>query len=164
MLKRERKKSCGFSLVEVVLVISLLGFLLLALPQTRSFSDAQRDDSVSTMIRADLRWARMNAILKKKIYRVRVYRDGLEGEGPSMYLISMEEGGEERVVLEREIPNEYKLYRNLNPQPLDSQVFSWTTFHPRGSAGAGTLGLKNREGRIMMIVVSNIGRIRFEVY
>lgn len=163
-MERRKEGIGGFSVVEVVLVMGLIGLLLLALPDTRSFSHVQRQDSMISMIAADLRFARMSSILKKRVFRVRVYRDGYGGEGPSQYLIFMEEGGEEKVILKRELPEEYRLYRNLNPQPLSSSVFSWTTFHPRGSAGAGTLGLKNPEGRIMMIVVSNIGRIRIEEY
>lgn len=143
------------------MVLFLMGLIGVAVPVPESFSAVKRHDSIVSMITADLRWARMNSILEKKRYLVKVYKNGYgDGDKPE-YVIFVDDGGTERIVRRNLIPKEYTLYRNLIPRPLED-VFHWTTFHPRGSAGTGTLCLQNSQGRMIKIVISNMGRVRLE--
>lgn len=158
-MKRNRKWQKGFTLLEILLVLALLG-LLLAYPKTRIFSSIQSQKSMVGIIASDLRWARMNAILTNERFQVKVYPHGTSALPEYRIIASGKDG--DIIVQKRELPKEYTLYRNVNPRLIEEEEFHWTTFTPQGSARTGTLGLQNEDGRLVQIIISNMGRIRIE--
>lgn len=161
-MQRNRKWTAGFTFMEVLLVLTLMG-VLLNFPEIRLSSNQEQKSTVG-MVTADLRWARMNAILTNRRFQVKVYPSGFgEESGPKYRIISLGADGD-TIVQRRALPQELTLYRNLNPRLIEEEEFHWTTFNPQGSAGTGTLGIKDQEGRMVQIIISNMGRIRIEEY
>lgn len=156
-----RRDDRGFTMIEVVMALFLLGLLFFVMPLPGTFSAVKKQDATIGMIAADLRWARMNAILQNRRYQVKVFRDGYGDSSEQELIIFFMEGEEEMMAIRSSIPKEYTLYRNLNPRLMEEE-FHWTTFTPQGSAGTGTLGLMNEEGRLVKIIISNMGRVRIE--
>jgi prepilin-type N-terminal cleavage/methylation domain-containing protein len=157
----------GFTLLEILVVISIIGLISVIVPLPTSLISNTNLDLVVDKILSDLRWARMMAIVNNRTYCFRIYsnqniyKNNLNGL--SDYIIYYENKlGQPVVVRHGEYPAELVLYKNLTPVMITDDFYERVKFYGYGTAMTGTIGLKNDEGKLVQIVISQRGRIRVE--
>ena len=94
--------SCvGFTLIETLIVIVIMGIITTIIPLSSSLINNTRLESVIDRIISDLRWARMEAIITNKTYFFRIYSNEniylKNFNGRSDYIIYYKENSPENI-------------------------------------------------------------------
>ena len=167
MTVKFNKSRIGFTLIEVLLVITLMAVITFANPISVSFQKKIKMRSTVNRIVSDLRYARILSLIKKRTYRFRIYRNDdlykIDSDSDSDYIIYYtDDSNDICVVKEGWFPGQYRLYKNLNPSLCTDDYYDRVRFMPHGTALGGTIGLKDGDGEILKIIISQLGRVRIE--
>ena len=157
----------GYTLIEVVIVILLISLIILILPlNTSSVYDMSLRATIDQIV-YDLRWARIQAILHKKIYNFRIYKTDdiykVDNDYKSDYIFyTIDQNDEISIKKEGTFSSNYVLYKNLSSVKIEDDYYDRINFTPYGTAKLGTIGLKTENGKIIKITINRFGRIRIE--
>lgn len=145
---RTFRDTAGFTLVELLIAVALIGLLAWAAAGFRSLRDATGLEAAARVGRAALVRARTEAVTRGERVRIR-----MEQRTPPVLVVR---DARERVI------ERFRLVQEAGGR-LDSAVLRRSTlsFNPRGQAAPGSLYLY-RDGRGIRLVVNFIGRIRRE--
>lgn len=115
----------------------------------------------------DLRHARIMSIIKNRTYRFRIYSDDdiykSDDDNDVDYIIYFtNDQGDIVITRKGEYSGDYTLYKNLSETEVTDPYYDRIRFKPHGTALSGTIGLKNKEEKIIKIVVSQLGRVRVD--
>ena len=160
--------SCvGFTLIETLIVIVIMGIITTIIPLSSSLINNTRLESVIDRIISDLRWARMEAIITNKTYFFRIYSNEniylKNFNGRSDYIIYYKDRDKKQVIVRHgEFPGEYILFKNKTPVKITDDYYERIKFYGYGTAMTGTIGLENSDNKMVKIVVSQRGRMRIE--
>jgi len=161
------KYKAGFTLFEVLTVIAVIGVIVSLSPVSSGFYTHSCYEAVVNKITADMRRFRMRAICNNKTYHFRIYGEENvfknDSDSKSDYIFYYTDNdSQEIIVYHGEYPACYTLYKNLNHVKITDDYYDRISFSGRGTACAGTIGLKSSDGSFKQIVVSQLGRIRVE--
>jgi prepilin-type N-terminal cleavage/methylation domain-containing protein len=136
----DRKGRLGFSLIELVTALSLMGILLaIGIPAwNKLFSSYQLDNS-ARLVQTELQNIKMRAAAENLGFQFAY------GSGSAIYTIRRE--GTDLVT-------------KPLPDGVEISQAGTVSFSPRGTAGGNRIRLQNREGICKQVVVSATGRIR----
>lgn len=138
-----RKKEKGFTLIELILVVILLGMLIgLAINSTAVLHHYSLRGATEELL-SYLRKAQHLAIINACVYN-------LEFKEDSNYRIM----NENQIINENQLKTGITLEHNFT----NNQVI----FYSLGTASQGTITLINQKQQKMKIVISTVGRIRVE--
>ncbi len=160
-------KQRGFTLFEVLTVIVIISIITCLSPVSSGFYTNSRYKTTVKKIVTDLRRFRMKAIYNNKTYNFRIYRGDdiyiTDADSKSDYIFYYNDtNGNEIIVYHGKYPAQYTLYKNLNQVEITGEYYDRISFTGQGTACTGTIGLKNTEGKLTQIIVSQLGRIRVE--
>lgn len=136
----ERRPSRGFSLVEMVVALSILGLILaIALPYWQSWLSSFRLDGAMRQIQSEIHQLKMRAAAENVGYQL-TFTAGAVG---------------------------YSVQRDSVPVTSKALTEGTTitkagmiTLSPRGTAAANRVRLQNGAGRCKQVVISTTGRVR----
>jgi general secretion pathway protein H len=142
----EGTRSAGFSLLELVVVLILLGLasVLVAPSFIGGFSGLQLETSTRDVITL-MRHARSQAIAKQQVFRVVV---GEEDPLSLKYFLTNDFG---ETIKERELPEGFQfLVEDDQHLPLT------VSFYPNGRGTGALFGIKNKQGKTSSISVDSV--------
>lgn len=158
----EKTSNKGFTLIEIMMVLTIMGIILYFTFLPENFVINCRFDSVIDRLVINLRWARMKAILDNRDYNFKIYAEDNNYDGKCKYIIYYESEDHTVIIRKGEYPAEYTLYKDLHPVKINSEFYDRIKFTCYGTAVNGTIGLENESGNLTKVVVSQMGRIRIE--
>jgi len=142
----EGPKSAGFSLLELIIVLILLGMasVLVAPSFTGGLSGLQLETSTRDVITL-MRHARSQAIARQQVFRVVV---GEEDPLSAKYFLTNEFG---ETIKERKLPQDFQFQ-----VPDELQLPLTVSFYPNGRSSGAAFGIKHKQGRASTISVDTI--------
>ena len=158
------KSSNGFTLIEVLIVISIMGILLAAAPVKAPVEKFKLQTEIES-IAADLRWARKKAILDSECYIFRIYtvKEKTESSKIPYYLYIKKN---EKKIIKRKgyYSAKYVLYKTLSHKVVKKDYYEWIRFNNTATARAGTiaLGTADKDSKKYSITINQLGRVRIE--
>ena len=189
MSNSEKMHDTGFTLIELILVLVIIGFLTsLVAPAITSLAGLKLKTATRKMA-AGLRYARSQAVTTGSEYQVvfdiekgeMIVESLEEEEKPYSYSGDYEDGGEEELNGEEEeeddsakrmekrktytIPKEVRLARVVIDGEEITEDQAWIDFYPNGSCSGGEIFLmdeKEREYRIALEFITGIVKITEE--
>ena len=190
MSNSETMHDTGFTLIELILVLVIIGFLTsLVAPAITSLAGLKLKTATRKMA-AGLRYARSQAVTTCSEYQVvfdiekgeMIVESLEEEEKPYSYSGDYEDGGEEELNGEEEeeeddsakrmekrktytIPKEVRLARVVIDGEEITEDQAWIDFYPNGSCSGGEIFLmdeKEREYRIALEFITGIVKITEE--
>ena len=158
------KRNGGFTLFEVLLVISIMGILFTVSYRPQLKEDFQIEQQIERLA-ADLRWARNKAILDNRTYIFRIYtvkEDSSSSKIP--YYFYIKEDGHKIIKKKGYYSSSLILYKTLSLKIVDSEYYEWIRFNYTATARGGTVALAGvRPGaKKFMVTVNQLGRVRVE--
>lgn len=163
-LKSLYKSKSGYTLLELLLVILILGTISsLFLIQPAQYNKYRLDKEIEELA-ADLRWARNKAVLDNKTYIFRIYTnsDSSNEQHQNPYYFYIESEGAKLIKRRGSYPADLILYKNLEYAELEADYYEWIRFRSTATARGGTIGLAEPGGDIYSITVNQLGRVRIE--
>ncbi len=153
----------GYTLLEVVVVISIIAVLSsAAVISSRNIEQYRLDEEIE-MIAADLRWARKKAILDNQTYIFKIYTSlDNQFEKRIPYYFYVDQDGEEVIKRRGSYSADLILYKTLSLRIIEDEYYDWIRFTDHATARAGTIGLGRAGGEIYSITVNKLGRVRIE--
>jgi type II secretory pathway pseudopilin PulG len=141
-------KNKGFSLIEIIVLVSLVGILYsLIFPSFNSINFSFQLLSLTKQIAADLKFTQQGAISSDFPYIITFKENS--------YNILSTQNGEEKILKSSIFPVGFSIKTNFENNKLNFSIDG----NPNR---AGSIELSNSKGKTRKIYVSNIGRIRFE--
>ena len=151
----------GYTLIELLAVISIISIVVVVSPVTRNIYRTAETIITVRNIMMDMRWARYKAIDDNINIKVKVYRsDNIyqkDKNFKSDYIIYKEK--DNKLIKKGTFPGYLILYKNLNETRITDDYYDRIEFKADGTALHGTIGLKYGT-KIYKIVVSQLGRVR----
>ncbi|RCW50524.1 MULTISPECIES: prepilin-type N-terminal cleavage/methylation domain-containing protein [unclassified Halanaerobium] len=160
MIKNKLNKNSGFTLLEVMLVIIIIGTVSIFIPNLKESRENYELKRTISVLKADLRWARAEAILKNKKYVFRIYTISNGDKIP--YYFYTEENDQKIIKRRGYYSAELLLYKTINLQLIEDEYYEWIRFMGSGMARGGTIGLSYPGGEIYSLTVNQLGRVRSE--
>ena len=162
-----REDQAGFTLLETMGVIIIIGLIIVVIPYPNLILSSITLETEIDKIVNDLRWTRMMAIIKNETYYFRIYsKQNIYNEnynGQIDYIIYYIDDSDQPIVVKQgEYPAEFVLFKNRAPVRITNDYYERIKFYGYGTALPGTVGLRNNEGDLIQVVVSQLGRIRIE--
>lgn len=133
----------GFTLVELLIVIGIIGVMFLTLlPRYSRFLSSKKLDAATRQMVSDLRWAHQAAMAEHINYAVRIYTND------ETYIIG----------------NNKTVNRKLDVDIVSVSPDSTITFYPKGDASAATtITLESDEGKTLEIGIAEAtGRVKIQ--
>ncbi len=147
----------GFSILELVLILSILGlFLVISVPNFTDWLHTYRLKTAAYTLANHLRQARLSAVYEGVSYQLQI-KDKNQG---NFYQIVQDPGGVNRIldsIGQIVLDAEYKEIFIVST-PSSGKI----TFTPKGGASTGTIILQNSKGEQRKIIVNNTGRVKIE--
>jgi len=159
-----KKSEAGFSLIELLLVITIMGVLLTISYQPQFKKDFQVEQQIKS-VAADLRWARNKAILDNQTYIFRIYtiKENSDSNKIPYYFYTKEDGHK---IIKRKgyYSSDLILYKTLSLKVVDSDYYEWIRFNNTATARGGTIGLAKAYAgaRKYKVITNQLGRVRVE--
>ncbi|MGM0547926.1 MAG: pilus assembly FimT family protein [Bacillota bacterium] len=157
-------KSSGFTLIEILIVITLMGILFglsYSLELKQDFAVEQQLESIA----ADLRWARNKAVLDNQSYIFRIYtvKENMN-ENKIPYYFYIEKNGKKIIKKKGYYSAELILYKTLKFKLVESKYYEWIRFNNTATARGGTIALAkaNPDANKYSVTVNQLGRVRVE--
>lgn len=157
-------KSSGFTLIEILIVITLMGILFglsYSLELKQDFAVEQQLESIA----ADLRWARNKAVLDNQSYIFRIYtvKENMT-ENKIPYYFYIEKNGKKIIKKKGYYSAELILYKTLKFKLVESKYYEWIRFNNTATARGGTIALAkaNPDANKYSVTVNQLGRVRVE--
>lgn len=150
------RKSPGFTLIEIIVVISIVGILVaVSIPLLSNFSRVSQLNKESQNIASELRLAQELAQSKKTTCRISFVSKSLFYENAKFKVenYSYFTGGYVKIK-ERKLPKRFDFE--------EDRTIEFSSSGAPSPGGSGTIILKDISGRQLKIIVSSIGRIRIE--
>lgn len=156
-----KNKMKGYSLVELLVVITIMGILFTAVgfkvPVTKLRLESQLES-----IASDLRWARKKAILDREVYIFRIYSSSKTESSKIPYYFYIKKNN--KLIIKRKgyYPANLILYKTLKLKVVDKEYYEWIRFNYTATARAGTIALAEagRNPANYSITVNQLGRVR----
>lgn len=158
------KKQAGYTLIELILVISIMGVLFTALYRPVETFEFQIEKEIEA-IAADLRWARKKAILDDTVYIFRIYTlKEAESENKIPYYFYIKEDGIKIIKKKGYYSSNLILYKTLSHKLVEADYYEWIRFNNTATARGGTIALAraNDSSKKYSITVNQLGRVRIE--
>lgn len=158
------KSEAGYTLLELLLVIFILGSISSAfLIQPAQYNKYRLDKEIEELA-ADFRWARNKAVIDNKTYIFRIYTnsDSSTEQHQNSYYFYVESEGEKLIKRRGSYPADLILYKNLELFELEVDYYEWIRFRSTATARGGTIGLAEPGGDIYSITINQLGRVRIE--
>ena len=157
----------AFTLIEVLMVIIIISTLTAFFPFHISKIDDISLEATINKIVCDLRWTRIQAILKDDTYYFRIYSKDdiykLDTDKKSDYIIYiLDKNNEIEIKKEGVFSSNYTLYKNLSAVKIKKDYYDRINFTAFGTARNGTIALESKSGKMIQIVVNQLGRVRIE--
>ncbi len=142
----------GFTLVELMVAIAVIGIVsVTAIPQFVTFLRAMQTRGASQELATVLQQARELAIARNTNYRVEI-----ESDNNRLRFVRTSDN-----VVWTGPGTDAQGYRQLVNQARLTNVTANPTFNPLGTAGGGTITVRNAQGTSALdVIVSSAGRIR----
>lgn len=158
------KSESGFTLLELLLVIFILGTISSLFLSQPAQPNKYRLDKEIEELAADLRWARNKAVLDNKTYIFRIYTgsDSSTEDYRNPYYFYIESEGKKIIKRRGSYPADLILYKNLELAELEVEYYEWIRFMGTATARGGTIGLAEAGGDIYSVTVNQLGRVRIE--
>ncbi|KXS50488.1 pilus assembly FimT family protein [Halanaerobium congolense] len=159
-----KKYEGGFSLIELLLVITIMGILLTISfrPQLKSdFEIKQQLDSLA----ADLRWARNKAILDNQTYIFRIYTVKESSAANKIpYYFYVKENDQKIIKKKGYYSSDLILYKTLSLKVVEAEYYEWIRFNNTATARGGTVGLAKAHPNAekYKVTVNQLGRVKVE--
>ncbi|ADO77025.1 pilus assembly FimT family protein [Halanaerobium praevalens] len=157
-------KSSGFTLIEILIVITLMGILFglsYSLELKQDFAVEQQLESIA----ADLRWARNKAVLDNQSYIFRIYtvKENMN-ENKIPYYFYIKQNGKKIIKKKGYYSAELILYKTLKFKLVESKYYEWIRFNNTATARGGTIALAkaNPDANKYSVTVNQLGRVRVE--
>ena len=158
-----KTRACGFTLVELVIVIAVIGIVVTAaMPSFAAFADTRRLDGIASQLASDLQFARTEAVLRHQGVRVSFSRDagcyivhtGSAGQCrcSASGTTQCDDGAEALKTTVVDDAQRVELQANVGSIRFDP-------LHGTASPSA-TVRLSNAQGRAVHQVVNLMGRVR----
>lgn len=151
------KRDAGFTLIELIFVIALMGIIIIISPLSNNFvNKSQLKTTVDTIV-AELRWMQMQAILHNRPYRMYLYADG-------NYKIYYEDGADEITVKTGKYPDSLVLLKKSSGELEEVEDWVKLGFNELGhSSFPMTIAFRNNNGKVIKIIIGSwMGRISIE--
>lgn len=158
------KGNNGFTLIEILLVISIMGILLAGFPLGAPVEKFKLQAEIES-IAADLRWARKKAILDNESYVFRIYTVKEKTEKSKIpYYFYIKEDDKKIIKRKGYYSAKYILYKTLSHKVVKKDYYEWIRFNNTATARAGTiaLGTADKNSKKHSITVNQLGRVRIE--
>jgi len=159
-----KKHEKGFSLIELLLVITIMGVLFTISYQPQFKNNFQVEQQVKSLA-ADLRWARNKAILDNQTYIFRIYTIKENSDSNKIpYYFYIKEDGHEIIKKKGYYSSDLILYKTLSLKVVDSEYYEWIRFNNTATARGGTIGLAKAYAgaRKYKVITNQLGRVRVE--
>ncbi|PUU89778.1 MULTISPECIES: Tfp pilus assembly protein FimT/FimU [Halanaerobium] len=158
------KAEQGFTLIEVLLVITVMG-ILFSVSYQPQFKNGFKIEQEIESLAADLRWARNKAILDNQTYIFRIYtiKESADKNKIPYYLYVKEDG---RKIIKKK--GYYSagliLYKTLSLKVVEGDYYEWIRFNNTATARGGTVALAEAKigAQKYSITVNQLGRVRIE--
>jgi prepilin-type N-terminal cleavage/methylation domain-containing protein len=158
------RSESGYTLLELLLVIFILGSISSTfLIQPAQYNKYRLDKEIEELA-ADFRWARNKAVLDNKTYIFRIYTnsDSSREQNQNPYYFYVESEGKKLIMRRGSYPADLILYKNLELVELEVNYYEWIRFNSTATARGGTIGFAEPGGDIYSITVNQLGRVRIE--
>lgn len=158
------KNSKGFTLIEILVVISIMGILLTITPFKAPVEKFKLETEIEIMA-ADLRWARKRAILDNESYIFRIYTVKEKTEDSKIpYYFYIKEDDKKIIKRKGYYSAKYVLYKTLSHKVVKKDYYEWIRFNNTATARAGTiaLGTAEKNSKKYSITINQLGRVRIE--
>ena len=163
----EINDNMAFTLIEILMVIIIISILTAFFPFHISKIDDISLKATINKIVCDLRWARIQAILKGETYYFRIYSEDdiykIDSDNKSDYIIYvLDKNNEINIKKKGVFSSNYTLYKNLSSVKVKKDYYDRINFTGFGTARNGTIALKSKSQRMIKIVINQLGRVRIE--
>lgn len=157
-------KSKGFTLIELMLVISIMGILFSA-AYFKAPLDKFKIETQIESIAADMRWARKKAILDNQTYIFRIYssKQNLNSNKIPYYFYFKQDG--KNIIQKRGYYSaDLLLYKTLSLNLVEKEYYEWIRFNNTATARGGTIALSkaSKDAKKYSVTVNQLGRVRIE--
>lgn len=160
MINNRLNKNSGFTLLEVMLVIIIIGSVSIFIPNLKESRENYELKRTVSVLKADLRWARAKAILENKKYVFRIYSISNGDKIP--YYFYTEENDQKIIKRKGYYSAELLLYKTVSLRLIEDEYYEWIRFMGSGKARGGTIGFSYPGGKIYSLTVNQLGRVRSE--
>jgi len=160
MKKDKSNKNSGFTLLEVMLIIIIIGSVSIFIPNIKENSENYELKRTVSVLKSDLRWARSKAILENKKYIFRIYTISNGDKIP--YYFYTEENDQKIIKRRGYYSAEFLLYKTLSLRLIEDEYYEWIRFMGSGKARGGTIGFSYPGKGIHSLTVNQLGRVRSE--
>ncbi|MFW5736080.1 MAG: pilus assembly FimT family protein [Halanaerobium sp.] len=157
-------KSDGFSLIELLLVITMMGILFTISYQPQTKNNFKIEQEIEALA-ADLRWARNKAILDNETYIFRIYTVKENDDSTKIpYYFYIKKDGKKIIKKKGYYSSSFILYKTLSFKLVDSDYYEWIRFNNTATARGGTVALSKSgsEARKYSLTVNQLGRVKVE--
>ena len=157
-------KRSGFTLIEVLLVISIMGILFTVSYQPQLKNDFKIEQEIECLA-ADLRWARNKAILDNQTYIFRIYTVKENSSASKIpYYLYVKDDGHKMIKKKGYYSSSLILYKTLSYKVVEADYYEWIRFNNTATARGSTIALAEAQpaARKYSITVNQLGRVKVE--
>lgn len=159
-----KKYEAGFSLIELLLVITIMGILLTISFKPQLKNDFEIKQQINCLA-SDFRWARNKAILDNQTYIFRIYtvKENINSNKIPYYFYTKENNN--KVIKKKGYySSDLILYKTLSLKVVEAEYYEWIRFNNTATARGGTVGLAKAHPNAekYKVTVNQLGRVRVE--
>ena len=133
--------SRGFTLFEVLLVITMMGILFTVSYQPQLKDDFTVEQQIESLA-ADMRWARNKAILDNQTYIFRIYtvKENINSSKIPYYFY-VKENNKKIIKKKGYYSSDLILYKTLSLKVVEADYYEWIRFNNTATARGGSVAL-----------------------